>query len=115
MNHQTKVFFSVDNRHIIKISTINEIFYYEIVLFNLDYVKTFIELFVETLNYIKKKNYPIRQTIYKPDLHLFKNSIFINDYSNEKCVIETQHNVFFEEMMEVFDIPHKNQDLKNEK
>ena len=100
-----KIFTSVDNLHIINITICDFIAYFKIINFEFEYVKTFLLLFKECVEYLKNNNIKIvRQEIINDDFKLFKNSKICNKTSEFHSLIETEFINFIDEIYTVFNI-----------
>jgi hypothetical protein len=100
-----KIFNSVDKLHIISITICDDIAYFKIIIFEFEYVKTFLLLFKECIEYLNNNNIKIvKQEIDNKDFELFKNSKICNKTSEDTSIIETEFIKFIDEIYSVFDI-----------
>jgi len=99
---ETRVFESIDKAHIIKVIIMPKINYFEFVHVNFDYPKTFIDLFVEVVQYLHSHKNPIKHKILEEDLPLFKYSVISNNMQDGTLYIETPHELFLKEIIQVF-------------
>ena len=99
------IFNSVDKLHIISITICDNIAYFKIINFEFEFVKTFLLLFKECIEYLKYNNIKIvKQEIENGDFKLFKNSKICNKTSEFNIMIETDFINFIDEIYSVFDI-----------
>ena len=104
-----KIFTSIDNLHIINITICDDIAYFKIINFEFEYVKTFLLLFKECVEYLKINNIRIiRQEIIDNELESFKNSKIYNKTSEYHSIIETEFINFVDEIYTAFNINIKN-------
>ena len=100
-----KILTSIDKLHIISITICNDIAYFKIINFEFEFVKTFLLLFKECIEYLKDNNIKIvKQEIENEDFKLFKNSKMYNKTSHFNIMIETDFINFIDEIYSVFDI-----------
>ena len=100
-----KIFTSIDNLHMINITICDNIAYFKIINFEFEYVKTFLLLFKECIEYLKNNNIEIiRQEIINSDIVLFKNSKIFHKTSEYHSIIETKFINFIDEIYTAFNI-----------
>ena len=100
-----KIFTSIDKYHIIGITLTDDIAYFKIINFEFEYVKTFLLLFKECIEYLKDNNIKtVKQEIINTDFELFKNSKISNKTSENNIMIETEFIHFIDEIYNVFNI-----------
>jgi hypothetical protein len=99
-----KNFNSIDNKHQIETSIIDNICWFNINKFDFENYKTFLLTLKDVLIYLKKNNIIyIKQHVYEEDIEYFKNSSIINTDEN-KYTITTNIDVFVDEMVNVLGI-----------
>lgn len=101
-NNINKIFNSVDNKHQITIFMIDDVSWFNIDKFDLEYYKTFLLILKDVLLFLKKHNVIyIKQYVFEEDAMLFKNSSCTNINEN-LYVITTNINIFIDEIINVF-------------
>jgi len=99
-----KVFNSIDDKHQIEISLLENIAWFNINKLNYESYKTFVLLLKDIISFLSKNNVTnIKQYVYKTDLKYFNNSshICIND---DKYIINTYITDFLPEIINALGI-----------
>lgn len=99
-----KLFNSIDLKHQIEISILEDISWFNINKIDYECCKTFLILLKDVLTYLSKKNVKyIKQYIVKDDIELFKSSTFIES-SNNTFIVNTKIEEFVPEIVNVLGI-----------
>lgn len=104
INQQNKVFNSIDNKHQIETTIIENICWFNINKFDFEYYKTFLLTLKDVLLYLKKNNVKyIKQYIYEEDVVYFKKSSIV-ELDENKYIVNTNIDDFIDEIVNVFEI-----------
>jgi len=99
-----KLFNSIDSKHQIKISIIDNIAWFNINKLDYSSCKTFLLLLKDVMEFISVNNIEyIKQYILMKDLEYFKNSSFV-EIDNGQCVVSTNIIHFLSEITNVLGI-----------
>lgn len=98
----TKNFISIDKNHFIKIIINNQIAYFKIHYYNEENIKTLLDLFRETIIFLKNNEIKIvRQEISINEINLFKNSSIYKKINDEYVYIDTEIYNFVDEFYSI--------------
>jgi hypothetical protein len=103
-NEFNKLFDSIDLKHQIEISVLDDISWFNINKIDYANIKTFLLLLKDILGYLSNKNIKyVKQYINKNDLELFTKSSFI-ELSDNVVIVSTKIEEFIPEIIDVFGI-----------
>jgi len=101
---QHKIFNSIDIKHQIETTIIDNICWFNINKFDFEYYKTFLLTLKDVLIYLKKNNIIyIKQYIHEEDIKFFNKSEII-ELTENKYIVTTNINNFVDEIINVFGI-----------